>query len=211
MQRPILIVGGAPRVAVDAIRHLTVSATGTTAVTLSRQLRQRGRDPHLLLSLDSVPEAQAERYRDRDALELGISSWITRYPDGCVVMTAAVNDYRVSSVERWEAGESRALRSGEKLASGADEVVIRMRPENKIIDRLRPEFGLRGPIVGFKFEAATSVLASADELLHRTNAACVAANSLCGEIQAIVDTGGTERFPDRTTMISELSHRIAEL
>ena len=138
MQRPILIVGGAPRVAVDAIRHLTVSATGATAVTLSQHLRTVGREPHLLLSLDAAPSATAERYRDRDALELALSTWISRHPDGCVVMSAAVNDYRVASVERWEGSDCQKLRAGEKLPSGADEVVIRLRPENKIIDRLRP-------------------------------------------------------------------------
>lgn len=211
MHRAILIVGGAPRVAVDAIRHLTVAATGTTALALRRALHDQGRESHLLLSLDAAPGAASERYGDRDSLELALSTWISHHPNGCLVMTAAVNDYRVALVERWEDGESRSLRPGEKLASGAEEIVIRLRPDNKIIDRLRPEFGLLGPIIGFKYEAATTVIASAEELRQRVGAACVVANSLCGTVQGIVDASGTESFQDRDLLIANLSRRIVDL
>lgn len=209
--RPILLVGGAPRVPVDAIRHLTVNATGTTAVTLAAQLRGLGREPHLLLSIDSVAHPGAERYRDRDSLDDALGRWAARHPDGCVVMSAAVNDYRVAAVERWEDGECRPVRLGAKIASGADEVVIRLRPADKAIDRLRADFGLRGPIVGFKYEDAATVLASATALRLRVGAALVCANSLCGTVQGLVRAGGIERFDDRARMIEALGRDIADL
>lgn len=209
--RPILLVGGAPRVPVDAVRHLTVAATGTTAVALAARLAALGRDSQLLLSQDAVPEPRAMRYSDRDALEQAMGKWIARHPQGCVVMSAAVNDYRVTAVERWEGGEVRALRPGEKLPSGADEVVIRLRQASKLIDRLRPEHGLRGPLVGFKYEAAATVLDSAAALRARVDAACVAANSLCGTVQALVDVDGTKSFATRDAMLSALAERIAAL
>jgi hypothetical protein len=207
--RPILIVGGAPRVAVDAVRHLTVAATGTTAVTLAGMLRSQGRDVHLLLSQDAAPGANAERYTDRDGLENGIGAWIARHAAGCVVMSAAVNDYRVVGVERWEGGDSRLLRPGEKLPSGADEVVIRLREASKVIDRLRSEFGLIGPIIGFKYEDRATVLASAEALRQRVDATCVVANSLCGAVQAIVDASGNEIYPTRDELLAALAKRIA--
>ena len=207
--RSILLVGGAPRVPVDAIRHLTVAATGATALALAAQLRDQGRDAHLLLSLDASPGAAAARYVDREALEEAMATWISGHPDGCVVMSAAVNDYRVTRVERWETGEARALRPGEKLPSGADEVVIRLRQDSKLIDRLRPAFGLRGPIIGFKYEDASTVLTSAGELLARVGASCIAANSLCGSVLAIIDGGGIERFAGREALIAALARRIA--
>jgi hypothetical protein len=209
LERPILLVGGAPRVPVDAIRHLTVAATGTTALALQSKLRRLGRESHLLLSLDAVPAPGAKRYADRDALEETMGSWIAQHPDGCVVMSAAVNDYRVTRVERWEGGEVRALRPGEKLPSGADEVVIRLRQDSKLIDRLRPSFGLRGPIIGFKYEDAATVLASAAALCGRVKAACIAANSLCGSVLAVVDAGGVERHTSRESLIEALTSRIA--
>lgn len=209
--RPILLVGGAPRVAIDAIRHFTAAASGATAVALAARLRAQGRESHLLLSLDAAPGAAAARYADRDALEEGIGAWIGRHPDGCVVMSAAVNDYRVATVEHWERGEVRALKPGEKLPSGADEVVIRLRQASKIIDRLRPEFGLRGPIVGFKYEAVATVLASAEALRRRVGAALVAANSLCGTMQALVDASGSESHASREELLDALARRIAAL
>ena len=73
-ERPILLVGGAPRVPVDAIRHLTVAATGATALALAAQLREAGRQADLLLSLDAAPGAAAARYRDRDGLEEALAA-----------------------------------------------------------------------------------------------------------------------------------------
>lgn len=211
IDRPILLLGGAPRVRVDVIRHITVAATGTTAVALANALRNLGRSAQLMLSMDAAPTANAMRYSDRDALEEGLAAWIARNPEACVVMTAALNDYRVSRVERWDGGEVRASRLGEKLPSGADEVVIRLAPVGKVIDQLRSGFGLRGPIVGFKYEEAATVLASAETLRQRTGAACVVANSLCGTVQALLDRGGIEQMPNRDTLISTLARRITAL
>lgn len=209
--RPILLVGGAPRVPIDAIRHFTAAASGATALALATRLRALGRESHLLLSLDASPTAAAARYSDRDALEEALGTWIGRHPEACVVMSAAVNDYRVATVEHWEGGEVRGLRPGEKLPSGADEVVIRLRQATKLIDRLRPEFGLRGPIVGFKYEAAPTVLASAEALRKRVGAALVVANSLCGTMQALLDASGTEQLPNREALLDSLAQRIAGL
>lgn len=211
LRRPILLVGGAPRLAIDAVRHLTVNATGATAIDIAGRLRASGHTPHLLLSQDAAPGADAERYRDRDSLELALSAWIGRHPDGCVVMSAAVNDYRVVAVERWEGGESRLVRPGEKLPSGAEEVVIRLRPADKVIDRLRPEFGLRGPLIAFKYEAAATVLASAEALRQRVGAALVVANSLCGSVQALLRDEGPEHFSAREALLAALAAGIAAL
>lgn len=209
--RPILLVGGAPRVQIDAIRHFTAAASGSTAQALATRLQAMGRESQLLLSLDALPTAAAMRYSDRDALEDMLGSWISRHPDACVVMSAAINDYRVATVEHWEGGEVRALRPGMKLPSGADEVVIRLRQASKLIDRLRPDFALRGPIVGFKYEAAATVLASAEALRLRTGAALVVANSLCGTVQALLDATGSETQPSREALLDTLARRISLL
>ena len=48
-------------------------------------------------------------------------------------------------------------------------MVIRLRQASKLIDRLRSDYGLRGPIVGFKYEAAPTVIASAEALRKRVS------------------------------------------
>jgi phosphopantothenoylcysteine synthetase/decarboxylase len=212
MARPVLIVGGAPRLAVDAVRYLTVRASGGTALGLSQRLAAAGLAVDLLLSPDAAPEATAAlRYGDRAALEAGLAGWIGAHPEGVVVMSAAINDYAVERVERVVGGAVHVHAPGDKVPSGADELVIRLRPASKVIDQLRPRFGLTGPIVGFKYEASATVVASAQALQRRIGAAVVVANSLQGTVQALVDGAGVERFPGRAALLDELARRLVAL
>ncbi len=209
--RPILIVGGAPRIAVDAVRHLTMAASGATAVALRARLVAAGAGAALLLSGDAAPGiAEAQRFADRPALEAALQAWIADHPDGVVVMSAAVNDYAVAAVELHQGGAVRTFPPGAKIPSQGDELVIRLRPATKLIDRFRA-WGLRGHIVGFKYEDRATVVAGATALLQRTGVALVVANSLCGTLQALVDAGGERAFPDREALLDALCARILAL
>jgi hypothetical protein len=174
----LLIVGGAPRVAVDAVRFLCVAASGATAVALAGRLRG-ALEVDLLLGVDAHPEVPAQRYADRAELESALRCWIVANPRGVVVMSAAVNDYDVHEVTALRSGVASVVDRSAKLPSGADEVVVRLRPAAKVIDQLHG-WGLSGPIVGFKFEDKDTVVASAQALRARVGAVAVVANSLCG-------------------------------
>src|SRR4051812_19275991 len=203
--RSILLVGGAPRVAVDAVRYLTVAASGVTALELERRLRARDvTTAELLLSADAAPGVPAQRYSDRAKLELGLRSWISAHRDGVVVMSAAVNDYEIASVELRRGEAVERLAAGAKLRSGADEAVIRLRPAGKIIDQLRG-WGHAGPLVAFKYEARETVIQSASALRVRVGAALVVANSLCGSVQALVSARGVEPYGDREALLDALA------
>lgn len=208
--RAVLIVGGAPRIAVDAVRYLSVKATGATAVALRDRLASAGVPADLLLSDGAMPLVQSRRYVDRADLESELQAWIGRHPTGVVVMSAAVNDYRVVAVEMSIGDDARLLPRGAKTPSGADELVIRLRPAEKLIDHLRG-WGLTGPIVGFKYEARETVEASARQLQQRCAAALVVANSLCGGFQALVDHDGTEVCANRDDLLDRLARRLADL
>ncbi len=208
--RSILLVGGAPRVPIDAVRHLTVAASGTTAMRLRDLLAATGRPADLLLSVDAAPGIDASRYGDRAQLELHLRTWIAAHASGTVVMSAAVNDYQVAAVEMVQDGCVTRVAAQDKVSSGADQVVIRLRPASKVIDQLR-SWGLTGPIVGFKYEDAATVLASAGSLLKRVGAALVVANSLDGSLQALIDGSGTERCADREALLQRLAVRLAVL
>jgi DNA / pantothenate metabolism flavoprotein len=208
--RPILLVGGAPRVTVDAVRFLSVAASGTTAIQLKECLQHQNLAADVLLGIDASPATAAERYVDRAGLETALKRWITVNPTGVVVMSAAVNDYHVSQVVIEQDGHPHVLTPGAKLPSRAGAVTIRLEPASKIIDQLRA-WGLAGPIVGFKYEAKDTVLVSASSLRTRVGAALVVANSLCGQLQALVDERGHERFPDRPALIEALGARLGQL
>lgn len=208
--RPILLVGGSPRVTVDAVRYLMVAASGATAVQLKECLNHQGLAVDLLLGIDASPTVAAERYVDRDGMETALKRWISVNPTGVVVMSAAVNDYHVTRVVVEEQGGPRSLPPGAKLPSRAGAVTIRLEPAGKVIDQLRA-WGLAGPIVGFKYESKDTVLASAAALRSRVGAALVVANSLCGQLQALVDERGHERFPDRSALIEAVGARLGQL
>ena len=208
--RSILLVGGAPRVPIDAVRHLTVAASGVTALRLRDLLATLGGRADLLVSVDAAPGVTATRYRDREQLESHLRTWITAHADGVVVMSAAVNDYQVSAVEVVQAGNVTRIAPQAKLPSRADEVVIRLRPASKVIDQLRG-WGLSGPVVGFKHEDSATVLASAGSLLRRVGAAVVVANSLDGSLQALVDGDGITHCADREDLLKHLTARLLAL
>jgi phosphopantothenoylcysteine synthetase/decarboxylase len=209
-RRPVLITGGAPRVAVDAIRYLTVHATGTTAVELQQQLVKAGLSCDLLLGVHAAPGVEALRYDSRDDLERGLQSWLALNPEGLVVMAAAINDYQVAALESVQGATTTQHDPGAKIPSGADELVIRLRPASKIIDRLR-SWGLRGPLVAFKYEAADTVVASAQSLRARSGASLVVANSLDGSVQALVDAIRVQSMGNRAELIAALAERLVLL
>ncbi len=207
--RPVLVVGGAPRVAVDAVRSLLVTTTGATARHLSTALAGRA-VVDLLLSEGLMPDLTARRYRDREDLDAVVRAWVGGHHDGVVVMTAAVNDYQVAGLECCRDGHWQALPPGAKLSSGAEEVVIRLRPAAKLIDQL-PAWGHRGPLVACKYQEAEGVIAAAQVLCTRVGAAVVVANSICGRVQALVDADGVRPYPNRAALLEALVTRVESL
>lgn len=216
MPAAVLVVGGAPRVAVDAIRHLTVHATGATAVAIQAGLTAKGhRAVDLLLSVDAVPaSAPATRFLDRAALERELRAWIARHPAGTIVLSAAINDYTVAGVEGGAHGALAPVVVAPgvgKIPSRLEEVIIRLRPASKVIDQLAG-WGHRGSLVGFKYEPAATVLASAEQLRARVGAALVVANSIDGRVQALVDAQGVEDCGgDRQRLVTRLVARLLRL
>ncbi len=211
VMRPILITGGAPRVVIDRVRYLSATASGHTALVLRSLLHDSGIASDLLLSLDVEASAEARRYRDRPELDEQIGAWITEHPNGVVVMSAAVNDYQLDYVERIADGRSTSYSVDEKIPSGGEGLLIHFKPAEKLIDQLRPRWGLMGPIVGFKYEEKETVEAEAERLRQRVGAALVVANSTCGTVQALVDARGSHRVGDRKHLLQRLSARVREL
>ncbi len=209
MSRRALVVGGAPRLAVDAVRFLSVRASGATACALASRLRPAGIGVDLLLGTLAEPTADALRYDSREDLEAALRAWLALHPGGVLVMSAAINDYTVDQVEAERDGATTAYTPGAKVPSGADALVIRLRPASKVIDQLRG-WGHTGPLVGFKYEAAATVIASAQALRTRTGAALVVANSLDGAVQALVGER-IEIQADRQALLQVLVGRIIAL
>ena len=125
--RPILITAGATRNPLDAIRYLSAHSTGRTGVWLAERLL-----PAVPVTLLGSPEAclrapasvESEIYSSTRDLMTRMERWVRAHPRGVVVHLAAVGDYE-------------ATPNSEKIPSGKDELILRLRPTPKIVDQIR--------------------------------------------------------------------------
>lgn len=204
----ILLVGGAPRVPIDAIRSLMVTASGATATCLQDILRAGGLTSELLLSVSCQPARDCARFEHRADLDQQVRAWAAAHPKGLIVLSAAVNDYQLRSTTFVRQGHSMQVALDGKLPSGAEWVQITLEPAPKLVDTLRQEWAFAGRLIAFKFEQRDTVLAAASALRRRIAAELVVANSLCGQIQALVDQRGCWQASDRGALLAELAKRI---
>jgi phosphopantothenoylcysteine decarboxylase/phosphopantothenate--cysteine ligase len=145
----VLITAGGTAEPVDGVRRLTNLSTGRTGAVIARELAERGAEV-LLLHAEGAASADAPVEREtfvtfadlENALKknLAARAWDT------VIHLAAVSDYSVDAIEV----DGQVLTGSGKIASGR-EVVIRLRPNPKLIDGLKK--WSRNPdlvVVGFK-------------------------------------------------------------
>lgn len=147
----VLVTAGGTEEPIDGVRRLTNVSTGATGGAIATGLVERGAEVVLLhaaraslagVVCERIPFVTYGELEDELRRQLGGREF------DAVVHLAAVSDYAVASVEV----DGRPIEHGEhgKIASGHD-VVIRLRPTAKLIDRLRS--WSRNPavqVVGFK-------------------------------------------------------------
>ncbi|MBN2800115.1 MAG: hypothetical protein JXX28_13300 [Deltaproteobacteria bacterium] len=139
MQQAI-VVAGATRNQVDAVRFLSAHSTGSTGVALGRALAQGGVAVHLLGSPETLlrgPELQGEPFGSTRDLMARLERRVRANPAAAVVLAAAVGDYELAAQE---AG---------KIPSGAPTLTLTLTPTPKIADRVRG-WGAVGPFWTFK-------------------------------------------------------------
>lgn len=198
--RPVLITAGATRNRIDAMRYLSAFSSGGTGVWLAEQLAL-DTQVTLLGSAEALLRANAAAARaefgsTRD-LMAQMERWITDNPGGVVVHAAAVGDYEAAPF------------SG-KLASGKDELVIRLTPTPKIVDHVKV-WDPGSFLVSFKAappETETAALERiARDQLDRTRSDLVFANvlgRLSEDLLLVARDGETTRFARRPQALQAL-------
>lgn len=136
--RAVVTAGGTSE-PIDDVRVVTNLSTGRTGLAVARALRERGVDVDLLAGPGVDPrEAPAgvrvARFRSTADLEAALGA---QEPPDLLFMAAAVADY------------SPVPHQG-KLRSDADELVVRMRRNPKLLAGLRERWGEGPVLVGFK-------------------------------------------------------------
>ncbi|MGD8441223.1 MAG: phosphopantothenoylcysteine decarboxylase [Holophagae bacterium] len=178
----VLITAGGTEEPIDGVRRLTNMSTGATGVALVRVFVALGAEV-VLLHATRVPvpeiDAECDSFTAFDELEDRLRRLLSVRRFDAIIHLAAVSDYRVDAIE--VDGEKVPEGNRGKIPSGHD-VVLRLAPTTKLIDRLRD--WSRNPevrVVGFKLtddEDAARRQRAVRQLLDRGSADLVVHNDL---------------------------------
>jgi phosphopantothenoylcysteine synthetase/decarboxylase len=139
----VLITAGPTWVKIDDVRIVTNVFTGRSGLYLAQQFRKKGHsvtlviNPHCLGKIKGmkvIPFHYFEDFKKAVSEELKSSFY------DAVIHTAAVSDYKLRSVFKG------------KIASGKDELVLNMKPAEKIIKTIR-RLARKSVLIQFKLEA----------------------------------------------------------
>lgn len=188
----VLVTSGATREPIDSVRYISNLSSGQTGAAICEALAARGAHVTQLHGVESSRAAGIaghEPFTDHASLDEMLRRLLGDGRYDAVIHAAAVGDFAVSGPV-----------SGAKLPSGG-ELVLRLRPTAKIIDRIRDYAGGQElTLVGFKLTHDPDPAAqarAATELIARSGADYVVQNDVAtlddaGHVFIIHARGGGE-------------------
>lgn len=151
----ILITSGATREYIDGVRFISNLSTGKTASSIANNLIMNGHDVTFLHGVNSIQPINANKlvqFTDFQSLEKELKHLLSRNHYDFIIHAAAVSDYTIDEVK---SGMKVIPNSKtQKLKSGYDDLIIKLKPTHKLLDKLK-DFSLNKKIkvFGFKFSA----------------------------------------------------------
>jgi len=167
--KKILVIGGPTREPIDDIRVITNISSGKTAVFLAKNAFLRGGEVELWYGSGKmdVPEYinKTNFYSIKDLEKLLQKKDLKNFD--YIFMCAAISDYI-------------PLKKKGKILSGKENIIIKLKPTKKIINKIR-KLSPKAKIVGFKAEEKEkNIKEKGLELLKQNNLDFVVGNTLSG-------------------------------
>ncbi|MGH8250250.1 MAG: phosphopantothenoylcysteine decarboxylase [Steroidobacteraceae bacterium] len=169
----VLVTSGSTREPIDSVRFISNLSTGRTGAIICESLASRGFSVTQVRGVDSIEAAgvaHREAFTDHASLDALLRRLLTDREYAAVIHVAAVGDYSVTD----------PFPDG-KIPSGT-ELVLRLKPNSKIIDQIREYAGGRElTLVGFKLThdpKAEARARAARDLLNRCGADYVVQNDV---------------------------------
>lgn len=137
---------------IDEVRRLTNFSTGESGIMLANALASAGYEVHCFKGVGAtctrpIEAAHVTPFATNDNLLASLEALQERETIAAVFHTAALSDFRVSSVHRSDGTEVAAP----KIPSREGELLLRLVPAEKVISHLRKLFPV-SRIVGWKYE-----------------------------------------------------------
>ena len=191
-RRHVVVIGGAGRESIDAVRSVTNESSGATAVALANQAHYRGAEVVLwagALQVPVPPWVRTERWRGvPELLALARRRRADLAGAAAILVPAALSDFTVEA------------RSGKIPSKQHETLTLTLRRAPKVLPELRRLAPPPVRLVAFKLEAGRSdreLEEAARELARETRADWVVANDVATmgspETAALVLSTGTER------------------
>ncbi len=133
----ILITAGGTRERIDSVRYIGNMSSGRTASRLADELTSAGHSVTWLGAEDAVKPALSsamERFCSFDDLAQQLQKLLSGNDYDVVIHAAAVSDFSVASVLKEDGGPLDSVEG--KLSSESD-LLLRLKPNPKLLDRLR--------------------------------------------------------------------------
>jgi phosphopantothenate---cysteine ligase (CTP) len=218
--KKILITAGSTRVPIDQVRAITNIFQGKTGHDIARYMAKEGANVTLVTSNNDVVGVDAMRvlrYSTFDELADIMAQEIMRGAYDAVIHSAAVSDYKVSGIfTKDDAGQLVLLDSEKKVSSAHPNLYFELVPTEKLIDKIRSEWGFGGMLVKFKLEVGKTydeLVAIGISSVRVSKADLIVANDLKWYQKAalFITPDGTSITVGRAELSSEIWKRINEI
>ncbi|NTW14375.1 MAG: bifunctional phosphopantothenoylcysteine decarboxylase/phosphopantothenate synthase [Candidatus Moranbacteria bacterium] len=183
--KKVLVTAGSTRVPIDQVRAITNIFQGKTGHDIARYMAREGADVTLVTSNNDVvgvDRLRVLRYSTFDELADIMAMEITDGAYDAVVHSAAVSDYKVSGVfAKDDADRLVPLDSAKKVSSAHPNLYFELVPTEKLIDKIRADWGFEGMIVKFKLEVGktySELISIATASVRASKADLIIANNL---------------------------------
>lgn len=197
MYRPIraLVVAGGTCEPIDDVRAVTNRSTGRFGAAIARALDERGVEVHVLGAADLLrhrawlpARARTTAFHAFADLELALHAATEEAPD-LIFMVAAISDYS-------------PIPATGKLPSDADELVVHMRRNHKLLAGLRAHAGEKCVLVGFKLLSGVP---------HEELVRVADAQRISHDLDLTVANDATHLGPDRHDVVLVGDDRVEQV
>jgi phosphopantothenate-cysteine ligase/phosphopantothenoylcysteine decarboxylase/phosphopantothenate--cysteine ligase len=185
----VLITAGSTKTMIDQVRCITNVFKGRTGADMAEYFGANGHYVDLLTSNTDIKLMNnvmvLPHYKTYDDLFESMKKFITMKKYDVIIHSAAVSDYKPDGIFKPDMSsgelELECVSSATKVSSDHDELYIKMIPTEKIIDKIRSEWGFEGTLVKFKLQVDMKdkeLISVAQESRKASNADIIVANCL---------------------------------
>ena len=158
----VLITSGSTQIPIDQVRVISNVFKGRTGFEIANHFIDQGDNVTFLTSNDQNRSDLLLRkrwyknhpcailYKTYDELYANMEDEIRNYHYDLIIHSSAVSDYKVAKITNADGEEQ----TDGKVSSKHKHLVIHLAPTEKIIDKIKGEWGFKGTLVQFKLEVA---------------------------------------------------------